>query len=319
MRHLHFAILFLVIALNITAKEKEGYNPWYTGPIVTPSASNQPPGTANIQPYFYLQDNYGKYETNRKHEAIPDTMIYQCYTTLQPGITNWLDLTLGYGVSYKTKKSKDATTLSDLEVKLGFQILREEKNTAKPNIRFTLNEIFPTGKYNNLNPSKLGLDSGGAGSFDTHLCLIFSKIFYWLIEHPIDMRLALQQNLPAKVSVKNFNTYGGGYGTKGKVTPAKYFTLYYAFQFSFTQQWAFATDFVYTTSNKTTFSGDPGLTTTGAVASNGSKKTSLISLAPCIEYSFNQDVGILGGVWFSVWGKNTAEFLIGTISLVANF
>ena len=34
----------------------------------------------------------------------------------------------------------------------------------------------------------------------------------------------------------------------------------------------------------------------------------LLTIAPAVEYNFNQHVGLIAGPWFSLRGKNTTEF-----------
>src|SRR5271169_1609577 len=41
------------------------FNPWYTGPLITPSATMVAPGYAMWQPYIYFTDTYANYDNHR--------------------------------------------------------------------------------------------------------------------------------------------------------------------------------------------------------------------------------------------------------------
>ena len=81
----------------------------------------------------------------------------------------------------------------------------------------------------------------------------------------------------------------------------------------------FALDAVYNYAAKTTFAGDAGKDSTGLEALNGGPFNDNLSLAPAIEYNFTPDLGLLAGVWFSVWGRNSLDFVSGVVSVTLGF
>jgi len=44
------------------AVAKKMFNPWYAGPLLTPSAHILTPGLVNIQPYLFYINNYAKFD-----------------------------------------------------------------------------------------------------------------------------------------------------------------------------------------------------------------------------------------------------------------
>src|SRR5580692_6523334 len=50
---------------------KKMFNPWYTGPLLTPSAHMCPPGTVITQPYFFYIDNYAHFDEHGKSHRVP--------------------------------------------------------------------------------------------------------------------------------------------------------------------------------------------------------------------------------------------------------
>ena len=78
-------------------------------------------------------------------------------------------------------------------------------------------------------------------------------------------------------------------------------------------------DLAYFTTNKTTFSGTAGTTAAGLPATTGGPSSDQLSVAPAVEYNATSNLGFIGGVWFSVWGRNSNAFVSGILSLVYVF
>jgi hypothetical protein len=292
--------------------------PWYTGPLIASSANNVPPMRVNIQPYLYLKLTHAEYDNNRRSADISNISSISPLFIFQLGLTNWLDFTTAPQGNFQWQKSSFGAAFNDLPVQFGFQICHETPYI--PSIRFVLGELFPTGKYQNLNPERLGLDSGGAGAYQTIFGLNISKVFWWFKLNPIAFRFASSYNAPnCKVSVENHNTYGGGNGTKGKVDVGQTLNLDLGIELSINQKWVFATDLCYTSSQKSTFKGKNGITAEGLVASVGTPSSDQLSLAPAIEYNINENSGFIGGLWFTATGRNSANFLQLVLSYTALF
>jgi hypothetical protein len=296
-----------------------GYTPFYTGPLLAASAHNQPPNSFNIQPYLYVKDTFGEYNRSWSFVSEPDTISTTGQVILQTGIFKWLDISCNLAGNYNTKKGHNAWTFSDAHVSLGFQFLMDQKGKPWPAIRMTLTETFPSGKYQHLNPNKLGIDAGGGGSYETTFALLMSNVMYWIKNHPFQWRLNFAYTVPTDVTVKGFNAYGGGYGTNGKINPGNVFNFIAAIEFSFTQKFAFAMDLTYSEGSIVKFSGINGTTAAGLPASNTSGPNKVWTLAPALEYNFSENLGIIGGVWFTMVGENSTDFVSGVLSMVYNY
>ncbi len=288
--------------------------PWYTGPLITGSANNVPKGKYNVQGYLYTTVNYAQFNSRRKSITTPKTTILNPLLVLQAGLTDWLDLSAFPQGFFKWRQDFYAGNFGDLGAQFGFQIVKEKQYI--PSIRFVLGEVFPTGKYQRLSSEKGGLDSTGSGAFITVVGLNVSKTLWWLSLHPIAIRLATNYNVPDHhVHVRGFNAYGGGFGTDGHVHVGNTFNADLGLEVSLTQKWVFATDLAYTYSNKSTFNGYPGKTSLCEPAANGGPSSDQLSVAPAIEYNVSDTAGFIGGVWFSVTGRNSANF----VSLVLSY
>lgn len=297
---------------------KSMFNPWYTGPILAPSAHLLPPGGVNIQPYLFFVDNYGKYSSSGKVETIPNFFQFNPQMPILVGILKWMELVVNPQALYNHQSGQSSFNIGDFSTQLVFGLLTE--TPYRPALVVAVNETFPTGKYQHLNPEKLGMDATGGGSYQTQFSATLGKVIWWWWKaHPMAVRLSLSYNVPSIVHVEGFNNYGGGYQADGHVHPGNTFKVDFGYEFSFTQRWAGALDIVYQYQNETTFSGYPGVTASGELSTMASPYNEVLSLAPAIEYNWNENLGLIAGVWFSVWGKNTFSFATGVVSVTYTF
>ena len=89
MKYLFF---LLFIPFFLFAKLED---PWYTGPLITPSAHNLDPGLYNIQPYIFVLDTFGRYNRAWKREHFKvDIITVNLSLSFQRGLLDWLDATL---------------------------------------------------------------------------------------------------------------------------------------------------------------------------------------------------------------------------------
>lgn len=296
----------------------EMFNPWYTGPILAPSAHLLPPDSYNIQPYVFITGNYGKYQASGSLKKTDTAYNINPVFITQFGMIDWMDGIVTIQGNYNNFHGHNYFNIGDLPISLGFQLLKEKP--YRPALLFSIKEVFPTGKFQRLDPSKEGVDSTGAGSYQTSFYLNTSKVIWWWdYKHPMAVRLSLQYTIPSTVKVKGFNTYGGGYGTEGKVHPGQSFSADFGYEYSFTQNWAGALDIVYTYAKATHFTGKSGTLEDGSQASVGGPFNDQLSLAPAVEYNWNENLGFIGGLWFTVWGRNSTAFASGVLSVTYTF
>lgn len=300
-------------------RAKEMFNPWYTGPLITPSASMMPPGYGNYQPYIFLAGNYARYNAERKAISLPNN-LYQLTSSniLQFGITKTMDIIVTINAEGQWQNGESGGGLGDTTATLGWPIVMQ--SLYIPQIKFSIQETFPTGPYQHLSHNGLALSGVGGGSYQTQFSIALAKLILWTYKHPINTRLFLGYNIPTPVHVRGFNTYGGGFGTKGVVHPGNTFKADLGIEISLDQPWVFCFDIVYSSQNKTKFHGNPGTVTPGgAPASVGGGSNDNLSLAPGIEYNWNENLGVLGGAWFSVYGRNSLAFAQGIFSVCWTF
>lgn len=297
---------------------KQMFNPWYTGPLLAPSAHLIPKGVANIQPYLFLTGNYGHYTNSGSNESMPTLFNVNPQIIGLVGVLEHMEAVIAIQANYNSQNHESSFNFGDMSVGLGFDLLREKPYV--PALLLSIQETFPTGKYQKLNPSKGGVDATGAGTYSTKVGLNFSKLVWWWIPaHPMSFRLAVSYSFPSIVHVKGFNAYGGGYGTDGRVHPGQSLGIDFGYEYSFTQHWAGALDIVYTYKLESHFSGKQGVDANGQPAVVGGPFSEQLSLAPAIEYNWNENLGFIGGLWFTVWGRNSLSFVSGVLSVAYTF
>lgn len=291
-------------------RAKEMFAPYYTGPLVTPSPSMTAPGDIVVSPYLFVTETYAAFDKNRESQSLHSNrlLVHPVPVILSIGITDSVDSLVSIGGQMMWQDGEFGGGIDDLSAGLGFLV--QQQKVYVPQVKFIVQQTFPTGKYQNLSTNGLGLNGTGAGAYTTQFALGVSKLLFWTTKHPVNTRFFAGYSLSTKVHVEEFNSYGGGFGTKGTVHPGHSLSLDLGIEVSLTQRWVFATDIVYSSTNRTKFNGNPGTTERGGAipASVGNGYSDNLSLAPAIEYNWTDSMGIIVGAQFSVYGRSSSNF-----------
>lgn len=298
-------------------RAKKMFNPWYTGPLLAPSAHIIPPGNYNIQPYLFMTTNYAAFDESGHSHNVPNLYQLKPVFLFQFGIISWMDGILSIQGLRNKRQGHSDMNWGDSTASLGFGLLKE--GPYAPAILLSVQESFPSGKYQHLSSHKGGVDATGSGAYQTTIGFNISKVVWWLTTHPMAFRFAQSWGIPATVHVAGYNTYGGGHGTKGKVRLGNSYSADLGYEFSFSQRWVLAMDIVYNYSQEIKFSGKHGTDSAGNPNAVGGPFSDQLSLAPALEYNVNENFGFIGGVWFTVWGRNSSDFWSGILSFTYSF
>ena len=282
-------------------------SPWFTGPLLAPAGKTIPAGHFNIETYGFFTKNIGVYNRHWKlvHTGSSDSTVLN--PLLSYGLADRVDVQ--FSLPYIINHSFEATGkhIGDTSALLGLQLWEQKESRWSPNIRFTIQEIIPTGRFENLNPNSNGTDGTGIGSYQTVLGLNFQHLLP-LGAHYLRTRLSLGYLHAQPVTVHGLNSFGGNAFTKGSVTPGNMSTVDLAGEFTITQNWVAVMEGYYFNRDRTTFRGYTGVNSKGLPLIIGHNLMAEISLAPAIEYNFSPNFGIIAGVWYSVRGKDAADF-----------
>jgi hypothetical protein len=318
MRPLSFFLFFIPLLLfekGYSRNTPEDYlqqsgefKPWFTGPIIAGSGRVLPKGLAEFQPYFNTFFYSKHYENNWKSTSIPTLVSFNPYFYIGFGLGGNTELVLRGGVEFNSRSHQYDARIENLAVSLGFQLSDDIRGTYFPDLKISISQEFPTGHYQHLNPKKLGTDITGDGLYKTAIALLTQKLYHFG-KHLFRPRFNLIYRVSPKASVEGYNVYGGGQQTKGKVNTVHLLNLVGSFEYMITQNIVFAFDALWEYRSKAGFSGQnpPDYQLKGQRTVVREKQR--ISLAPALEYNFSDNIGIIGGCWFTVAGRNCPSFI----------
>ena len=283
-------------------------DPWFTGTLLSTRGRTLDPRHLVVQPYFFYTRYGGLYNDNwRLHSAtVSRTIIQQTFFIY--GLTSRIDIGIAPQWLENSSSSDRISGFGDLPLQLGFQVLKGDSDSWLPYVLLWVQEVFPTGRYNDLGPSTMDLGGIGGGSFGTTLGVAVQKVLRLGGDHVLRYRLNASYGFYSPVKVRGFNAYGGGFDTVGRVEPGSVTTFSIAGEYTLTRHVVLALDIGFQTINATNFSGTAGVGVQGEPAMVGKGYSNLLSIAPAVEYHFTQHVGLIAGPWFSLRGKNTSEF-----------
>jgi len=288
--------------------------PFFTGPLLTPAPDVVKVGHYNFQTYFFANTFIGNYSGSGHFISAQNTQTINALEYLQVGLTSFMDTILAPQVVTKMSGDQSTTNIGDLTWTVDFQ-LYEQRGGSWPTISLSLEESFPISKYQKLDPKKNGTDGIGSGSFVSNIGFNIGGISQFTKINYLSTRFSVNYTIPSPVSVKGFNSYGGGFGTNGKVYPGNSWNVFLGFEYTIDLHWVLACDLAYSKFAKTKFSGTVGTTSTGSAATMTAKGGDNWSLAPAIEYNWNASWGLIAGAWVSFAGKHSQAFANGIISL----
>lgn len=312
-------VLFL-LPLFLWAHPPTWTTPWFTGPLLAPSASTSPRGVVTWQPYLFVTNSYGVFTQDWGREKTPNTWVIQPLVDVTYGLTPFMDIEATPVFSYTLREGSSAVRMNDTPLFIGFQVLRDQEGGWMPDLRITLQQLFPLGQYDHLNPKKKGTDGSGKGSYRTGINFNFQKIFKIAEEHYFRLRTSCGTFFySSPPHIQGLSSYGGASDTNGKIYPGERFDLFVSGEYTITHQWGFAFDTLYVLELKDRFTGKRGTTSKGKVARVGESIRQQISFAPAVEYNFSENFGIIGGAWFTLAGQNAPQFFTGTLSAVISY
>lgn len=293
--------------------------PEFFGSLLELSSTNQDPGEISLQPYLYGGYIYGSYNNDWSFSSSPQ------YGILNPQVVGYIGLNKYVEIDFTLQSqtvflnNRAETHLSDFTAGFGFQFLWENKQTATPNIRLVILETFPTGKFENLGPDFGGYNATGYGAFSTFFGLVANKTFYNNPCHPFNLSANIAYFYTCDTKVHGINSYGGGSGTKGKVSPGDAVYLLLSYESFINHLLTFTLDFQYIHTFKTNFDGVLGVDIDGVSFEISQNSSDLFTLTPAIEFTFNDYLSCYIGAYLTLFGRNTAATAQGAFSLIYSF
>ncbi len=294
----------------IQPPESVDNGPWFTGTLLSPSPNVVAPGHFYIEPYLYVNKTFGSYDDNWKSvsEETKWTTTVQLPATI--GLVEGIDFSASAELIHTKFKGLHATEFGDMSAGIDFQIYKSSAGSPLPSIKLSVSENIPFGKFQNLDPTKLGIDGVGAGNWNTTVGVTFGDTYHLDERHYLNARLAFDYTIPFKTHVNGLNVYGGAPSTDGTAKVGGVYTLSFGAEYLFSKHLALAFDAIYSYANAVSFHG-----TTPALSPVGSGVAEQLSIAPAIEYNWNSAFGLIAGVHWTLAGRNTSQFTTYIVAL----
>ena len=337
---------FYWLALSLFYSQLVHAEPWYAGPILSDPAVVTPIGHGFFQIHTYKTSNYGVYDIDYVFEPLP-------YAT-----TGEIDLTLNYGITSNTEfqifltyldnatEGQKSSNLGDTMLTIATQLTLQNDKKWPPNIKLFYRQLFPTGRYDNLNGNLLGTDATGQGSYLSSLAMNMEHVSEIFPGKYLVGFATVTFTYAPKIRLNSYNIYGGGEDTSGSMWPGNSMAFNLAFEYCPSQHWGFILESYIYSQKASKFDGDSGTVTErfnyssilrhrrfagiifnrlrpsslnfGSEDYIGHGNIALFSFAPAVDYSFTKNVSLTMGCWFSAAGKHSPAFYSPMVVFTAN-
>lgn len=331
---LKLSYITLACFLSLILSQAGFAEPWFTGPLLAPPAKTVDRG--HINAFFLTTNAEGNSVYNSDWQRV--SQVPYISTQISPqfiyGLTDNVDIEYTALYEMNQKKETHYEHLGDTSIGLGFQALSQEKNKAMPDLRITLEEVLPSGFYNQFSVVNAGVESTGMGSYQTSLGFNFQYVSQLDETHYLDSHLSLTYTYVSTTDIHGLSSYGGTPLTSGRIHPGNAFSLDWAEELTLTQHWGAVMEVNYIYQQASSFHGVVGtINPTDSIlirklfpnkhnigkSDVGSGTLDQISLAPALEYNFSKNFGVISGVWFTVAGKNTPQFIAPVFQFTATW
>jgi hypothetical protein len=278
----------LFLLTTLTAHLLSAEEPYFGGTLLSDIPVNIPPGGWYFEPYLYVTRQTGTYTPDWNHSSKPRFTSLRNEWEFETGITNWLDIAF-YPTFFYTHSS---FLLGDTKIALGFQVLRQQENTV--DLRFILQESFPSGKYNHL---KSLSQATGSGTYQTWISAVLYKILL-----PFTLNFTFDYIFfSSNVTVRGLNAYN--ILSHATFRPGQQFFGNLGIECSLTTRTILGLDIHYQHQN----------------SSSKTPSSEQFSLAPCIEYNPTPNLSFEAGSWFTLAGRNAPIFTSAVLTVYWQF
>ncbi|WP_367607180.1 hypothetical protein [Legionella sp. W05-934-2] len=300
----------LVIGIICFSAQALG-GPLFTGPLLARSGHTIPAGHYDFEPYFFYTENTGLYTRHWHHVHSASSTNIQVNPLYTYGLNDWMDVQFlpPYTINQVNKPSV-YHRFSDVSVLMGFQLL--EQHDYWPDFRLSISETLPTGKYENINALKNNIT--GLGSYQTTFGFNFQYLYHFFGDQYLRTRLVMDYNYASNVKLNGRNTYGGYPGTTGTIHIGSMVSADLAFEYTWTRHWAAVMEGYISHRQATRFNGRIA-NPINMPAIIGHLSVTEISIAPAMEYNWNEHIGIIIGQWLTITGKDTVDFTSTVVAL----
>jgi hypothetical protein len=281
----------------------------FTGPLLTPNPMTVPKDALVVEPYLMQYKSDSAYDDEgNEHSSGASVRQWQMLVPFFYGLTDRFQLQATVGAAHAMSGGSSTSGWGVIDTTVGAQylLLAPGEDKRGPAVSVNYSHRFPTGAYDQLDENPLNAIGNGA-NVDTFS--LMAQQYVWLANgRPLRFRAVASYSLPpSSVDLRGANAYASGVPRdfRGAIRLGNAFGISTSVEYSIDPQWVLAMDLAY---NRTGASILKGASGAGSLQQRNSSRD-VYSLAPAVEYNFNDRFGLIGGVQFSFAGRNNDSFI----------
>jgi hypothetical protein len=306
------SVVSIAIATSLSSQAMASGDPVnFTGPLLTPNPMTLPAGTLLAEPYLMYYSSGDAYNNQgQRYTKVTSIRQWQTLVPVYYGVTDRLQLQISGGGAHSMSGGSHTTGFGATDTTVGAQylLLAPAKDGNGPALSVNYQHRFPTGAYDQLDENPLNATGDGA-SVDTFS--FRAQQYVWLSNgRPLRFRAVVSYSLPPdNVRVNGVSVYGTPQDFHGQERLGGALGISTSVEYSIDSHWVLATDLTYNRTSPGQLTGVVGTGSNALVFARRDAVQSVYSLAPAIEYNFNDRFGLIGGVQFSFAGRNNDAFV----------
>jgi len=289
---------------------------WWTGPMLAPSAGTLPRGHILIEPYLFDVARLGHFDRSGSRQDGAHVHGFGSLTYMLYGVTDHMTVglvpTAFYSVAAEGVNSS-GPGLGDLAVLAQYRFTQFQPCRRLPTLSVNVQETLPTGRFDRL--GERPNDGFGSGAYTTTLS-VYAQTYFWMPNGRIlRMRLNASQGLSSGATVAGASVYGTGARFLGRAEPGNSFVLDASWEYSATRGLVAALETVYRRDGSTRVVGSD-IGEAGMIPVRVESTVShTLALAPAVEFSWRNNIGVLVGVRVIAAGRNTPFTITPAIAI----
>ena len=300
--------LTLFGVFQMDASEASDVN--YTGPLLTPGAAILPRGMVNIEPYLVNSSSRYYYDNEGNKRQQSRTAQWQTLVPISVGITErfGMQATLGATHNMAQGQHSDGMRFNDSSLRAQFLLLRPGGNGLRPALSVGATHRFPTGRYDRLDNNPL--NGSGNGLHGDRVDVLMQQSVPMPNGRPLRWRGRVAYDFnPGAVDIRSQSVYGTAAGFRGRADLSHAWSASASAEYSIDAYWVLAIDLAYQRASTTRIYGSMPVGGQPVAVDRPGTIGHNVSIAPAVEYSINEKLGIVAGVHMSVAGRNSDAFV----------
>jgi len=214
-------------------------------------------------------------------------------------------------------RSTSGLALGDITLHAQYRLTSRTPGSWVPQSAIALEEVLPTGRYQNLGDH--AAEGVGAGAYTTTIAY-YAQQYFWLPNGRILRgRVNVTGSLSPRVPLQGVSVYGTPEGFRGHARPGAVVFLDNAWEYSATRRWVLAMDLGYRHAEATRVDGAVDAEGARARFRRTQGPSDAVIVAPAVEYSWTQNLGVIGGVRVIRSARNATNSVTPVVAFNVTF